>query len=179
MQQRTIKNSDAALIIMNFKRKSAYVKLPDPNMDCPNRNCSGWLILYGVPTEPKPTPVYFQCSNRAHPDEAFRCKQRVIFSHHPGMCSICDVPILLKDIITTGWDQKWVHLRCAHRSVQPAEIFAVCLRCSGNIADAADAEPGNVGGMDGFLHLGCTKKRRMQLAASDTDGDIVSSQESF
>jgi len=164
---------------MNFKRRSAYVKLPDPSKDCPRKNCDGWLSLYGTPTDTGLKPVYFQCSNRANPDDSFRCKQRVIFSHHPGTCSVCDESINLQDVITTDWNQQWIHLRCSHRSVQPVTVFAVCLRCTTNIANASDAEPANLGGIDGYLHVSCTpKKRKLLLAGAASDSEFASSQES-
>lgn len=31
------------------RRRSAFIKLPDPKLNCPGKDCCGWLMLFGVP----------------------------------------------------------------------------------------------------------------------------------
>ena len=155
-----------------FKRRSAHCQLKDPGLDCPNKDCNGWLNLFGMVTADKPTPAFFQCSNRAR-----GCNQPTIFSKKDSTCEVCDEPIKLKDLITTSWDRKWIHFRCTQRSIQPDNIFAICLRCNENIEDREDSVPSNNGGVEGFIHKRCSKKR--SLSTEDTDGEFTSSQGSL
>lgn len=149
--------------------------LKDPQLDCPNPDCDGWLNLYGFAKDHK--PAYFQCSNKHHANVNLRCEQATIFSKRVGVCSACNKAIALRDIITTSWDRTWVHLKCAHIHTQPANIFAVCLRCKTNIYEETDADASSSGGVSGFVHVGCTKKRRLEVLA-ETDTEPLSSQES-
>jgi hypothetical protein len=137
----------------SYPRKSAFKEIKDaPPLDCPNNDCPGWLVWWGRHAYPKPIPVFFKCSRN--------CSQRTILSKMESDCSVCDARIKECDIITTGWDNiSWVHFRCAHRSVPPPDVFAVCLRCKATIASFEDSVPSKLGSVDGFLHRGCTKKR--------------------
>ena len=66
---------------LNNKRRTPYfTQLKDPKLDCPNKDCSGWLILYGIPGIPRPVPSFMQCSNKSHVDPSLRCSQPTIFS---------------------------------------------------------------------------------------------------
>mgnify|MGYP006183698525 FL=1 len=152
---------------MNFKRKTAYTQLKDPGLDCPNKDCDGWLLLYGVPGTPRCTPVYMHCSNRMHSDPNLRCNQPTIFSTKTSKCVTCDEDINLKDIITTSWDRKWIHFRCAHKTIQPPDIFAMCLRCNLPINTVQDSESACIGGVEGYIHIGCTKRKRQEDAGDD------------
>jgi len=151
-----------------------YVLLKDPQLDCPNRDCDGWLNLYGLAKDGK--PAYFQCSNKHHPDPNFRCDHATIFSKRVGTCTACGRSIAMRDIITTSWDRTWVHLRCAHGHIQPADVFAVCLRCRGNITNVTDSEPSTSGGVSGYIHVRCAKKRPRETF-DETDTEPTSSQE--
>jgi hypothetical protein len=164
---------------LNNKRRTPYfTQLKDPKLDCPNKDCSGWLILFGIPGIPRPVPSFMQCSNKSHVDPSLRCSQPTIFSKRTSNCETCDKEIRVGDIITTTWDRKWVHIRCARRSVQPPDVFAVCLRCNLSIGTIHDSEPACIGGVDGYVHVGCTKRKR-QEDAEDTDEEFPSSQDSL
>lgn len=161
---------------MSSYHKSAFIELPNPDLDCPNRGCSGWLSVYGTPDEPTPKPVFFQCSNKQNPNERFRCFHPTIFSKKEGNCSACSKVINTGDIITRSWEGAWVHLPCAYTLIKPKNIFAKCLRCGGDISKSSDADRATKGLIDGFVHLGCVKKRPRQ--ADETDEEVGSSQES-
>lgn len=162
---------------MNIKRKSAFIQLRDPGLDCPRKDCDGWIVLFGTPGPP-PQPVYMQCSNHHHPDLQFRCNQPTIFSKKSSTCDACQTSIGLRDIISTGWDRKWIHFRCAHRSVKPPDVFAICLRCNLTINSIQESEPACLGGIDGYVHVGCTKRKR-QEDSGDDDSQWPSSQDSL
>jgi len=153
------------------KRKNAFIQLADPHLDCPSRLCDGWLILYGTPASPQPVPVYFTCSNKT-----VGCTQATIFSKRESLCNVCAKKILLRDVITTGWDNNWVHFDCAHRSVPPPNVFASCLRCKKNIANFEDSAPSRIGTMDGFVHLACKKRI---FSSVESDASTANSQESM
>lgn len=152
-------------------------QMPDPDMDCPNPACDGWLNLYGDMKNRK--PLYFQCSNRLHAKLHLRCEQATIFSKRPGTCGSCKSPIALKDVITTNWDRTWIHLRCALTSNKPKDVFAMCLRCKVVIHEESDAVPSSTGGVSGFVHAACTKKRKSDDTDSEYTGSQQSSQESL
>jgi len=97
-----------------------------------------------------------------------RCSQPTIFSKRQGVCNVCNDTIAVRDIITSNWDHTWIHIRCAHVDTQPAYIFAVCLRCNSSILDAEDAEPASNGGIEGYIHARCAKKKTKTV---DTRGD--------
>ena len=150
-----------------LNRYSGFVLLKDPKIDCPCPTCDGWLNLYG--TSKGEVPTYFQCSNK--------CNQRTIFSKKITLCKGCDANINLKDIITTAWDQSWVHLGCAHRRPQPSNVYAVCLRCKMNINDPEDALPSKNHGVDGFIHKQCASARKRMRECDDaTDSEFTNSQ---
>ena len=133
------------------RRNSAFIKLRDPHLDCPNAECDGWLQLFGTPAHPKPRPAYLKCSNA--------CNQPTIFSKRESECAVCLKTIRVRDIITTGWDHlHWVHIRCAPESVPPPNVFAVCLRCTENITAFEDSVPSRVGTVQGFIHRNCVKR---------------------
>jgi hypothetical protein len=140
----------------------------DPELDCPNANCTGYLNLYLYNNNNN--PAYLQCSNKHNPIPSLRCEQATIFSRRPGMCPYCHKEIRFKDIITPGWEHDWIHLACAYKNTQPDNIFARCLRCNQNIATAADASPSFNAGMSGFIHLHCMKGKKGNCSAVlDTD----------
>lgn len=60
------------------KRQSQL--LPDPDMDCPNLDCMGWLRVFGdlETNEPK----YVKCSE-------IDCKQKTILSKFGSQCKHC------------------------------------------------------------------------------------------
>lgn len=156
-----------------FSKKvpSAFIQLPPTGLDCPSPDCDGWLVLFGTPTLPKATPVYFQCSNRNY--AASRCFHPTIFSKKRGVCDLCAEGIQEKDIITQGWDRTWIHFRCAHRSVKPADVFAKCLRCELNISTENESQASRSGGIEGFVHKLCAKKKR-NLEEEVTDAEFGS-----
>jgi hypothetical protein len=104
----------------------------------------------------------------------------VMFSKKESKCSVCSAKVLMNDIITQNWDNQWVHISCAITSVQPNNIFAMCLRCTHEIESELDAVPSSVGTTDGYVHVRCSnqnkKRSRAAMSDGDTDGDIVSSQ---
>lgn len=157
--------------VFSKKGPSPFIQLPPTGLDCPNSECEGWLVLFGIPTLPKPTPVYFQCSNKKSVE--CKCSLPTIFSKKQGHCEVCDSIINEKDIITQAWDRKWIHFRCAHRSVKPADTFAVCLRCEQNISTVDDSQASRSGGVEGFVHKHCAKKKR-HLDEEVTDGEFGS-----
>jgi hypothetical protein len=89
----------------------------DPELDCPNANCTGYLNLYLYNNNNN--PAYLQCSNKHNPIPSLRCEQATIFSRRPGMCPYCHKEIRFKDIITPGWEHDWIHLACAYKNTQP------------------------------------------------------------
>jgi len=158
-------------------RPAAFTQLRDPKMDCPRRACDGWLNMYGNVRDK--APVYFQCSNKMNPNPRHRCSQPTMFSKRTSVCNVCNSPIAIKDIITSNWDHTWVHIRCAYEDTQPADVFAVCLRCNTTIEDMNDADPATSGGVEGYVHSRCAKKRRGGGGGSDeTDTEGFGSQES-
>ena len=148
-------------MMSSYKSPSAFTKMKDPKMDCPNKNCPGWLALYGSTDLPSPRPTYFQCSHK--------CNQPTIFSKKESKCPICKDPIKMREVITPGWDRQWIHYQCASLSTPPPDVFAVCLRCSENITSTEDSIPSSFNGIEGFLHISCTKKR--QRSAAETDNE--------
>jgi hypothetical protein len=169
--------ADAHFITLTFMALAAYHKkkafpgftaMKNLQLDCPSGTCEGWLNGYCSLTDEN--DVFFQCSNKLNPDPNQRCEQPTIASKRPGKCDACKEPIATGDLITTTWERKWIHIRCAHLDIRPADVFSLCLRCSANIMTKADASPASNGGISGFIHLRCMKKRRLSVSeASDTD----------
>lgn len=155
---------------MSHSQHSECHMAPDPGMDCPNPNCSGFLNLYLFNATNR--PAFLQCSNKHNSIPSLRCDTATIFSRKPGTCPTCNMPIALQDIITVRWDREWVHIACAFKATQPPEVFARCLRCKTNIVTASDASPSSNAGLSGYVHLRCMKGGAAGSPASVThDGE--------
>jgi hypothetical protein len=115
------------MIATGGKKTSQYCQLQDPDLDCPNPFCDGWLNLFGTILEKKPT--YFLCSNKYNPDPKKKCFKKTIFSKLKSICSVCRLVIEENDIITTNPQNKWVHVPCSLIKSESG-FFSVCLRCS-------------------------------------------------
>jgi hypothetical protein len=148
----------------------AYLQLPDVDMDCARSNCTGWLRVFGNAVTLE--PIYIQCSNKDHKVAELRCSKVTMFSRKESKCSVCEAKIIMKDIITQNWDNQWVHYTCAQSSIQPSNVYAICLRCTGEIATESDAVPSSVGTSEGFIHVKCSNrgKKRARHSSSSQEG---------
>ena len=66
---------------------STAVRLDDPDLDCPNPKCCGFLSLYGY--DPL-IPTFLQCSEK---NSQNGCQQTTMFARKDGKCSICKLNI--------------------------------------------------------------------------------------
>jgi hypothetical protein len=168
----------------SFQKKRTYnsagcYRGKNPDIDCPNAKCPGFLSLYY--TIDGNIPHYFVCSFRDVRDEKMRCGHTTMFSKRESVCISCNKVIKEKDIISTNGNNKWVHINCALEFELPPNVFAICLRCEESICNEIDGEVSFNGVIQGHIHVKCGKKRRMEpksfVEEFSTDSEIQSSQE--
>ena len=75
-------------------QKSSYVRMDDPDLDCPYPNCKGWLTMFGTNEGDNIVPKFFYCSN-SNSSSAQPCSLHAIFSKKSSVCAICTKPIEL------------------------------------------------------------------------------------
>eukprot|EP01034_Spumella_vulgaris_P030927 gene30927-38222_t len=62
---------------VNRSYRPAYIMLRDPQADCPNKDCDGWLSVHGTARDR--VPIFITCSNKNNKN-GFKCNQATIFS---------------------------------------------------------------------------------------------------
>jgi hypothetical protein len=55
----------------------------------------------------------------------------------------------------------------------------VCLRCQGHITEETDAAHAHASGVDGFVHLGCQKRKRTLSELENTNNEEAPSSQDF
>lgn len=69
-------------------QKSSYVRMDDPDLDCPYPNCKGWLTMFGTNEGTNVVPKFFYCSN-SNTASTQPCSLHAIFSKKASICAIC------------------------------------------------------------------------------------------
>ena len=154
------------------------VLLDDIDLDCPHPQCGGWLMAYGDAESKKPS--YLKCSNDFEKDGIKVCLQKTIFSKYRGICTYCNKPIRLKEIITSddkvlapvgASPRKWVHSKCFRSKPR---MFAFCQRCRKIIETESAAEESICSGISGYKHVKCPNKRKIFDEEADDFGGCSS-----
>jgi hypothetical protein len=139
------------------KSLNNYICTPDTTLDCPLENCDGFMVIYRHRDTNEPAQV--KCSNdKAKDPTKRRCYQRFMFSKFKSPCIACGSDIMEKEIIGLNTKDKWVHIICL--DINFPRTFQNCLRCREPIVSETDAEPSNLGPIDGFIHIKCRKNKK-------------------
>jgi len=66
----------------NTETNSKFVRLKDPDLDCPGLRCPGFLAFYGKDLEGP--PVYVVCSEKER-----GCSEKCMISSFTSTCKVC------------------------------------------------------------------------------------------